>query len=115
MKTQLEDVHPAFADVIKATPVEGMLYPPLRLRDMTPPSLPSGRIALLGDSIHPMVPFRGEGGNMAMKDGFVLAKMLSSADDEGVHTVLQQYASEMQERTTRSVLASRAFGDPEKQ
>ena len=56
----LDGVHPDFAEIFRATPVEGMLHPPLQLRDMTPPKLPRGRVTLLGDATHAMVPFRGE-------------------------------------------------------
>lgn len=52
----LDGVDSSFADILRATPVEGMLHPPLRMRDMTPPELPRGRVTMLGDAAHAMVP-----------------------------------------------------------
>ena len=52
----LDGIHPTFTEIIRATPVEGMLHPPIRMRDMTPPELPRGRVPLLGDAVHPMTP-----------------------------------------------------------
>ena len=111
----LGGVHPDFAEPFKATRVEGMLHPPIRMRDMTPAELPKGRITLLGDAIHPMVPFRGEGGNMAMKDGIALATGIENEHESSVEDILKSYEAEMMVRTTRSVLASRKAGDPTQQ
>lgn len=36
----------------------------------------SGRVALLGDAVHPMLPFMGQGAAMAIEDGMVLARCL---------------------------------------
>lgn len=47
---------------------------------------------------------------MAMKDSFVLASRLAEADRRALPDVLKEYESEMTERTTKSVLASRAGG-----
>lgn len=103
----IDGIDSAFTEPIRATPVDRMLDPPLQLRDMPPPSLPRGRVTLMGDAVHPMTPFRGEGGNMAMKDGFVLAKTLAMAN-KNIQDVLKVYETEMTERATESVLASRA-------
>lgn len=51
-----QPVDPKYAEVFRATPVEGIVHPPLRMRDMVPPELPRGSITLLGDAIHCMVP-----------------------------------------------------------
>jgi FAD-dependent urate hydroxylase len=42
-----------------------------------------GRIALLGDSIHPTTPFVGQGAGAAMEDGIALAKELALTRDLG--------------------------------
>lgn len=49
-----------FIEPIRATPVTGILQPALRMRDMVPPPLPKGRVTLLGDAVHPMVPCKNK-------------------------------------------------------
>lgn len=51
---RLDGVHSSFAEIFHATSVEGILHPPIKMRDMTPIELPRGRVTLLGDAIHPM-------------------------------------------------------------
>ncbi|NJO34438.1 MAG: FAD-binding monooxygenase [Rhodospirillales bacterium] len=59
----------------------------------TLPPLPvwtSGRIALLGDAAHPMLPYLAQGGALAMEDALMLADCLSTTDD--VQGSLKRYA-----------------------
>ncbi|RDW82376.1 hypothetical protein BP6252_03488 [Coleophoma cylindrospora] len=104
----LDGLDTSFTEPICATTVEGILHPPLQMRDMVPPTLPKGRVSLLGDAVHPMVPFRGEGGNMAMKDGMSLARTLEQCTEQNIEDALKSYEAEMSERATKSVLDSRA-------
>jgi len=46
---------------------------------------------LLGAAMHPMSPFRGQGGNMAMKDGFNLAEILAEMKAGSIENVLKTY------------------------
>lgn len=50
--------YPAFRRVIERTKVEGIKFPPLVLRDLVlhAEDIPAGRITLLGDAAHCMVP-----------------------------------------------------------
>jgi salicylate hydroxylase len=41
-----------------------------------------GRVSLLGDAAHPMLPFLGQGGNMAIEDGTVLGRCFEAAADD---------------------------------
>ena len=41
----------------------------------------AGRLALLGDACHPMLPFLAQGATMALEDAWVLAAALDRADD----------------------------------
>lgn len=42
-----------------------------------------GRVTMLGDAAHAMLPFLGMGAAMAVEDGYVLAQMLARHDDPG--------------------------------
>ena len=46
-----------------------------------PRRLFSGRCVLLGDAAHPMVPFLGQGGCMAIEDAFCLSYLITKIDD----------------------------------
>jgi salicylate hydroxylase len=48
-----------------------------------------GRVTLLGDACHPMLPYLGQGANMAIEDGAVLARCLEACDD--VDSALTNY------------------------
>lgn len=57
-----------------------------------------GRVALLGDACHPMLPFMAQGGAMAIEDGFVLAQKLAAHDN--ISDGLQSYVAARRPRTT---------------
>ena len=61
-----------------------------------------GRIALLGDACHAMLPYLGQGANMALEDGLVLARCLETARAEP-RRALQQYDAARSNRATRIV------------
>jgi salicylate hydroxylase len=65
-----------------------------------------GRVTLLGDSAHAMLPYLGQGAAMAIEDGCVLASCLSKAKD--AEEALETYEQLRKPRTRRTVLASRA-------
>ena len=73
-----------------------------------------GRIALVGDSIHPTTPFIGQGASIAMEDGITLAKELAIArdltDSSGLEAALSAYKWRREERTTWIVGAARRRG-----
>jgi salicylate hydroxylase len=60
----------------------------------------SGRIALLGDAAHPMLPFFAQGAGQAIEDGAVLARCLAAGADD-VPAALARYQSLRVERATR--------------
>jgi salicylate hydroxylase len=59
----------------------------------------SGRVALLGDAAHPMLPFFAQGAGQAIEDGAVLAGCLADASD--VPGALKRYEALRVERATR--------------
>jgi salicylate hydroxylase len=50
-----------------------------------------GRLTLLGDAAHPMLPHAGQGANQAIEDGVALATVLARADRTSVPRALQIY------------------------
>lgn len=73
------------------------------------PSWSRGRVTLLGDAAHPMLPFLAQGGAMAMEDGFVLAQTLRKHAE--VPAALREYESLRKSRATRVQMGSRARAD----
>lgn len=53
----------------------------------------AGRIALLGDAAHPMLPYLAQGAGMAIEDAQDLAGVLEGADTADVPGALQRYAN----------------------
>lgn len=79
-----------------------------------------GRVTLLGDACHSMVPFLAQGAVMAMEDGLILARALTELDGD-VASRLVRYEEARRERTRRAVEGSadniarfhdRALADP---
>jgi len=69
-----------------------------------------GRVTLLGDAAHPMLPFLSQGAASAIEDGYVLARELARAPlDAGA--ALAAYEAERRPRTARIQLAARAQGE----
>ena len=69
-----------------------------------------GRVTLLGDAAHPMLPFLSQGAASAIEDGYVLARELAHAPlDPG--SALAAYEAERRPRTARIQLAARAQGE----
>ena len=58
-----------------------------------------GRVTLLGDACHAMLPFLGQGANMAIEDGLVLARCVRQCASDPV-TALRRYEAARRERTT---------------
>ncbi|HRO12361.1 FAD-dependent monooxygenase, partial [Amaricoccus sp.] len=76
-------------------------HPPL-------PRWTAGRLALLGDACHPMLPFLAQGATMALEDAWVLAEALDAAADPGAG--LAAYAAARLPRATRVQRASARNG-----
>ena len=69
-----------------------------------------GRLTLLGDAAHPMLPHVGQGANQAMEDAVVLANLLARADADTVGESLTEYESIRRERTKAVQEGARANG-----
>jgi 2-polyprenyl-6-methoxyphenol hydroxylase-like FAD-dependent oxidoreductase len=68
-----------------------------------------GRVTILGDAAHPMLPYLGQGACQAMEDGCVLAAALASMPEDP-HGALMVYERARLPRANRVVLASRERG-----
>jgi salicylate hydroxylase len=70
----------------------------------------TGRITLLGDAAHPMVPHLGQGAAQAIEDGFTLAVLLEGASRKDVPKRLKAYEKLRIERTSRIQALARDAG-----
>jgi len=70
----------------------------------------SGRLTLLGDAAHPMLPHTGQGANQAIEDAVALATVLSRADRASAPRALLIYEQLRRERTAGVQRSSRVNG-----
>jgi salicylate hydroxylase len=68
-----------------------------------------GRVGVLGDAAHPMLPYLGQGACQAIEDGCVLAAALDAVPDDPV-AALGLYERSRRPRASRVVLTSRERG-----
>jgi salicylate hydroxylase len=73
------------------------------------PRWTQGRITILGDAAHPMLPYLGQGACQAIEDGAVLATALQAEPDDPQQG-LQRYERTRRPRASRVVLAARERG-----
>lgn len=74
------------------------------------PSWSTGRVALLGDACHPMLPFLAQGGASAVEDSWVLARLLE-ASGGAPEQALAAYQQVRQPRTDRMQRDARRQGE----
>ena len=70
-----------------------------------------GRLALLGDAAHPMLPHLGQGANQSVEDAFALAAVLKDASPADVPAALRRYARVRRRRTDVVQANSRRNGE----
>ncbi|KAH8822358.1 hypothetical protein DL96DRAFT_1714687 [Flagelloscypha sp. PMI_526] len=70
----------------------------------------SGKVALIGDAVHPMLPYRASGAGMAIEDSACLGRLFSYITDASqIPAVLLGYQEMRHPRTAEVQLASRAM------
>ncbi|MEZ5938414.1 MAG: FAD-dependent monooxygenase [Hyphomonadaceae bacterium] len=66
-----------------------------------------GRVTLLGDACHPMMPFQAQGAAMAIEDAYVLARCVEEGKAD-IPAALRRYDALRRPRTTRVMESARA-------
>ena len=74
------------------------------------PTWTRGRLTLLGDAAHPMLPHTGQGANQAIEDAVTLAAVLSRSEPSSAARALQVYELLRRERCARIQRTSRING-----
>jgi salicylate hydroxylase len=74
------------------------------------PSWTRGRLTLLGDAAHPMLPHLGQGANQAIEDGMALATLLEDAGAACAPARLLAYERLRRERVAEVQLGARKHG-----
>ena len=69
-----------------------------------------GRLTLLGDAAHPMLPHVGQGANQAIEDAVVLATLLEGVDAAGAPRALELYERVRREHAAEVQRSSRSNG-----
>jgi 2-polyprenyl-6-methoxyphenol hydroxylase-like FAD-dependent oxidoreductase len=96
-----------FPEMVRRTPADAILRNDLVDRGPNA-RWGRGRVTLLGDAAHPMLPNLGQGACTAIEDAVVLARHLATEPD--VRAALRGYERERHRRTTRVVRDSWIFG-----
>ncbi len=74
------------------------------------PTWTRGRLTLLGDAAHPMLPHLGQGANQAIEDGMALATILARADRASAPAALLAYERLRRERVAQVQRGARENG-----
>lgn len=74
------------------------------------PTWTKGRLSLLGDAAHPMLPHLGQGANQSMEDGMALATILAGADRQSAPAALLAYERLRRERVAEVQRGARENG-----
>lgn len=96
---------PFLVKILSKLPEEGILE--WKLCDLPPIETwlyPGGRIALLGDASHPMLPSAAQGAGMGIEDGAAVAEFLARAADKSqIPAVMRAWQAMRLPRTTAIV------------
>src|SRR5206468_12085140 len=74
------------------------------------PGWTNGRLTLLGDAAHPMLPHLGQGANQAIEDGMALATIIAEVDQAAVPAALLAYEGLRRERVAAIQRGARENG-----
>ncbi|MCJ1383825.1 hypothetical protein MMC17_006939 [Xylographa soralifera] len=111
-----KNLHPVMTDLIRFGGPDAITKPQPKFLEFVPPDImPEGRVTVIGDAAHAMIPFRGAGANTAILDACDLARLLvkSWKEKRDPSGVLHSYHDLMIPRGKENVLSSRAAGEGE--
>jgi salicylate hydroxylase len=95
--------------ILAATAPDDIRFDELVVRDPLM-SWGAGRVTLLGDAAHPMLPHLGQGANQSIEDGMALATILAQADRQTAPAALLAYERLRRERVAQIQQGARASG-----
>lgn len=109
MKRRAEEFHPTLRDVVHSIPESSEVLE-IVLQDW--PCLEwngHGRVTLTGDAAHAMTMYRGEAANHGILDALRLCKALDGSYNgaRSMNEAVEEYETELRERTSVAVLLSR--------
>lgn len=106
-----KDWHPALLEMIASNTLKtvnerwGMVYRMILGR------WSKGRVTLLGDAAHALVPHHGQGANQSIEDAVVLADCIAAAGSQSIAQTFERYERLRRGRTRKVVYASVTTGD----
>lgn len=110
------DWHDPIREVVSSTPPDGISWSPVEELARPLSAYGRGRCLLLGDAAHAMTPNLGQGGNQALEDAAVLARLLRSlslsspTSQHELAPLLACYDDLRRPRTQRIAAMSRRVG-----
>ncbi|KAH7064494.1 hypothetical protein BKA63DRAFT_572393 [Paraphoma chrysanthemicola] len=109
-----EKLSPELREIFELTKPEHIRDEQHVFRDIEIESLPNGRVVLMGDAAHAMMPIRGEGGYHTLIDSILLGKTLgqladgeASKDPAAVRLAISRYNDGLIQRGLQAVRDSR--------
>ncbi|MFD6176389.1 MULTISPECIES: FAD-dependent monooxygenase [unclassified Isoptericola] len=111
LRDRLAGWHEPIPALLASVDDASVLRHELRHLPEPPASLTTGRVALVGDAAHAMLPNLGQGGCQALEDAVVLGVRVRSEEDD-VATALQRWSAERRPRVRQVMRMSARMAAP---